>query len=325
MPGSSSLGYVQNSPRLPTVVDEVHMTDMHTRMSRRPSPSPKPSCALPCDVTVPVPRRMLLGWNVGMFLFHSLLAFVTLYVGNRSLTVAIYKTALTFSYRDEEDESAGWDITPTYVTAGELPFTWLVATFFLLSALFHLLNATLLRRFYFAELERCRTPTRWIEYFLSAPVMIVLIAYGLGQRNRDMLVALFGLVAITMPFGYWIEVEGRPLSPTEWTKPLCSRLYPWFIGHVPQVFAWLLIIVPFYEAIGPIDATPWFVYFILWAELVFFFSFGVGSLVSQMVPPKRFYEGELVFQVLSLVSKGVLGLVLITNVLMLSSFDEIYE
>ncbi len=327
MPGSSSLGFVQSSPRLASVVDESHMDDQHHRLPRRsPAPLSISSSLRPEeDVRVPVPRRLLLGWNGAMFLFHSLLAFVTLYVGNRDLMVPIYRTVLEFSFRDEADESAGWDILPVYAPSGTLPLTWLVALFFLLSALFHLLNATLLQAFYLSELERCRTPTRWVEYFLSAPVMIVLIAYGLGQRGRDVLIALFGLVAITMPFGYWTEVEGRPLSQTQWTKPLCRRLYPWFLGHVPQLFAWGLILLQFYEGFAGSDQVPWFVYLILWAELLFFFSFGVGSLVSQLAPPARFYQGELVFQVLSLVSKGVLGLVLITNVLMLSSFDDIYE
>lgn len=47
--------------------------------------------------------------------------------------------------------------------------------------------------------------------------------------------------------------------------------------------------------------------------------------MSQWYAPKYFYRGEVAFQVLSLVSKGLLGLVLITNVLMLSSFDDLYE
>ena len=141
-----------------------------------------------------------------------------------------------------------------------------------------------------------------------------------------MLIALFGLVAITMPFGYWTEVEGRPLSQTRSGRSRCAA------GSTLGSSATSLnssrgglILLQFYEGFAGSDQVPWFVYLILWAELLFFFSFGVGSLVSQLAPPARFYQGELVFQVLSLVSKGVLGLVLITNVLMLSSFDDIYE
>ena len=66
-------------------------------------------------------------------------------------------------------------------------------------------------------------------------------------------------------------------------------------------------------------------YVILWAELALFFSFGLGSLVSQLAPPRYFYRGELLFQVLSLVSKGLLGGLLLSQVLMLSRFEEAYD
>ena len=123
MPGSSSLGFVQSSPRLASVVDESHMDDQHHRLPRRsPAPLSISSSLRPEeDVRVPVPRRLLLGWNGAMFLFHSLLAFVTLYVGNRDLMVPIYRTVLEFSFRDEADESAGWDILPVYAPSGTLP------------------------------------------------------------------------------------------------------------------------------------------------------------------------------------------------------------
>ena len=310
---------MQNSPRAPA--DETPRAPQPLSIAM-PSSSSRSSSS---TVRVPVPRTLLLSWNASMALFHAALAFTTLYVGNRDLSVPVYKTVLDFQLRDSSDESAGWDLIPTYQSAGELPLTWLVALFFILSSVFHFLNATLLRGYYLSELEQCRTPTRWIEYFFSAPVMVLLIAYSLGQRNRDVLIASFGLIAITMPFGYWIEVEGRPASLTEWSASRARRLYPWVLGHVPQIFAWAIILLQFYDGADPVDRTPWFVHLILWAELAFFFSFGVGSLVSQLAAPAQFYRGELAFQVLSLVSKGVLGLVLITNVLMLSAFEEIYD
>ena len=67
---------------------------------------------------------------------------------------------------------------------------------------------------------------------------------------------------------------------------------------------------------------PSFVYVILWVELVLFFSFGFVALAQLLLPPKHFWRGELAFQVLSLVSKGLLGILLISNVLVLSSFDD---
>lgn len=268
-----------------------------------------------------------------MVLFHASLAAVTLSLGNLDLTVPLYKTLLDFVPRTEAAsggegarELRGWDLIPSYGPGGELNLTVLVGTFFLLSALFHLLNATALRSFYLAELARCRTPTRWIEYSLSAPIMILVIAYGLGIRDRGTIVAIAVLVGITMPFGYWTETVARPASETEWTLPLATRLGPWVLGHVPQTAAWFLIVWQFYDSVADAtDRVPWFVPVILWGELVLFFSFGAAALLSQLYAPRYFYRGELLFQVLSLGSKGLLGGLMISNVLMLSRFDEIYD
>ena len=126
-----------------------------------------------------------------------------------------------------------------------------------------------------------------------------------------------------MPYGYWVEQIARPASADAWTRPLGARLLPWFVGHVPQVAAWVLVLLQFYDG-GASARAPGFVHAILWAQLALFFSFGGASLLSQALPPRHFYRGELLFQALSLVSKGLLGGLLIANVLMLSSFEEAF-
>jgi hypothetical protein len=272
-----------------------------------------------------LPARRLVRWNAAMFAVHAALATTTLLVGNRDLTVPLYRAVLTF--RVDPDAAPAWELVPTYEESWGLPFTWLTAVFFLLSALAHLLNATLLRGLYLRALADCLTPLRWIEYFFSAPLMIVLVGYTLGIRDRAVTVANAALVATTMPFGYWTEQLARPASPDAWTRPLCVRLVPFLLGHVPQCAAWLLILLQFYDGVAEQaeDRTPAFVYAILWAELVLFFSFGAASLLSQLLPPRLFYRGEILFQVLSLVSKGLLGGILLSFVLMASSYEEAIE
>ena len=153
--------------------------------------------------------------------------------------------------------------------------------------------------------------------------MFVLIAYSMGTRSAETIAATAVLVAITMPFGYWVETVARPLSMEVWSAPLSARLTPWALGHIPQVTAWGIVIGQLYNS--DLTGVPWFVYCILWIELLFFFSFGLASLWSQLVTPRNWYKGEIGFQVLSLLSKGVLGLLLLSNVLMLSQFDDVYN
>ena len=164
------------------------------------------------------------------------LAAATLALGRLDLEVPLFYTVSNFSLRNESDPSAGWDLTPLYQpTDGGLPMTPLVAAFFVLSALAHLLNGSLLYNYYVAQLQRCYTPTRWVEYFFSAPLVQLLVAVTLGVRDRSLLLAFVFLTAITMPFGYWVEMIGRPRTPTAWRRPLSERLAPYWLGHVPQV------------------------------------------------------------------------------------------
>jgi len=61
-------------------------------------------------------------------------------------------------------------------------------------------------------------------------------------------------------------------------------------------------------------------------ELVVFWSFGLIQLVVTALPSPRHYPyGELAYQIMSLVSKGLLGIILIANILMLSSYADVYN
>lgn len=325
MPQSSSLGILgTGSSNMEVQFQAMSVPQRNAIVTV--SPSDPPPVATASIVVQKIPRMTLTAWNAAMFLFHAGLATLTLVLGNRDLEVDVYKAGVDFRYTNIEGDGEPWELVPVFLPAGTLLFTWWVASFFILSSLFHLLNCTILRSYYLSRLERCYTPTRWTEYFFSASVMIVIIAYSLGIRDRDTLISVAALVATTMPFGYWVETIARPASATEWSTPLSSRLYPWIVGHVPQTVAWVLIILRFYDgAMTSEDRAPAFVHAILWLELVLFFSFGLASLASQLYPPHMFYRGEIIFQILSLVSKGLLGILLIANVLMLTRFEEIYN
>lgn len=268
-------------------------------------------------------RTLLFRWNAAMTLFHAALAVTTLAVGDPSLSVETFKPVLNFT---SVNNSAGraWKLTPVFAPADGLYFTAIVVSFFLLSAVFHFGNAFVWRDYYLRQLNACLTPTRWIEYSFSAPLMQLAVAYTLGVRDRAALFSTAILVATTMPFGYWTEMIARPSSPDTWSQPLSVRLLPWALGHVPQAAAWTLIFLQFYDGASSQDEMPDFVHAILFGEFVLFFSFGAAAFLSQLGPPRLFYRGELGFQVLSLVSKGLLGILLMTNVLIYSSFDDIY-
>jgi hypothetical protein len=259
-----------------------------------------------------------------MFLFHAALLTLTLVLGERDLKVKLYLTNLTF-VESPNGTSPRFQLFPNYYQSGELYLTWLVAAFFACSAIAHFGNAILWRKFYESNLEDCRVTSRWIEYFFSAPIMILAIAYGAGIREQNILIAIALLIASTMPFGYLTEVYSKPISDVEWCQSLSSRLIFHFLGYIPQLTAWYIIVFSFYN--GSSDANegpPDFVYLIIWLELVLFFSFGFVQLVQIFSYPRNYYKGEIAYQWLSLISKGLLGALLLSNVLVLGSNESAY-
>jgi len=268
-----------------------------------------------------------------MSVFHTVLMIVTLVAGNLDLRVPVYGSSVALKV--DGNNSRSWALTPdTDNRAGWFYLTYLVALFFFLSAFAHLGNAFLWRPHYEYALERAYAPFRWIEYSGSASVMVLILAYTSGTILNPVLVSLFALTFITMTFGHLHEVICRPASLDEWvSSSKLWRLQGHLMGYVPQCFAWGLIIAQFMEAGGAstTDANgekrqmPTFVYAIVFGEMLIFWGFGVVQLIVSLRPPSKYYEGEIAYMWLSLFSKGFLGLIVLSNVLMLGSFTEIYE
>jgi hypothetical protein len=279
--------------------------------------------------TTGIPFHRIRAWNAAMALFHSTFFVVTMTLGNVDLRVDLYATNVTFV--DNVNRTSGSEprflLLPSYrETELFVPLTIVVATFFAVTAFAHVGNAFLWRRFYEGQLALCRCPTRWIEYAVSASVMITVIAIGAGVREYTLLFAIGALIGTTMSFGLLTEVIATCDANGEWRAPLPARLTPHLMGYVPQLCAWLIILVGFYDDTGFGDReAPWFVYLILWIELALFFSFGLVQLVQQLRSPAVYWQGEIAYLVLSLVAKGALGVIILANVLMLSSFEEAFE
>jgi len=299
--------------------------------------SPDPDAPL----RLPVPASKLLKWNAAMTLFHAIFAAITLAVGNLDLRVPVYGSGVKLIVGGKNGTAVGTDAEDGFALKPDfseratwLYLTWAVACFFLLSCFFHLGNALLWRPLYLRALASGYAPFRWIEYSFSASVMILILAYTSGTTTLPVLVSLFGFTAITMSFGHLHEVVCRPKSLDEWAiSSKLERLQAHLMGYVPQIFAWALVVGQFLEAGGSSTTDskgeksqmPSFVYGIVFGELLIFWGFGLVQLVVSLRPPAKYYQGEIVYMWLSLLAKGVLGLLVLSNVLVLGSFTDIYK
>lgn len=182
-----------------------------------------------------------------------------------------------------------------------------VAAFSLLSAAFHFLAASPWGYpRYVAELAAHRNRFRWVEYSLSASLMIVLVAGITGISDVAALLALFGVNASMILFGWLMETTSRPGMATSWT--------PFVFGSIAGAVPWIAITI--YLA-GAGDGMPGFVYGIFGSIFVLFNCFAVNQWLQYRARGRwrDYLHGERVYIALSLVAKSLLAWQIYANVL----------
>ena len=179
---------------------------------------------------------------------------------------------------------------------------WGVALFFGLSALFHFVVA--LPPFnarYVAGLVAKHNTFRWVEYSISSSVMIVLIVQIIGITDVAALMAIFGVNASMILFG-WLQEK--------YEQPGSGGWLPFIFGCIAGIVPWLVILL-FVIAPGSTSGAqpPAFVYGIVISLFVLFNIFAVVQFL-QYKPVGRwsnYLVGEKAYIVLSLVAKSALA------------------
>ena len=178
----------------------------------------------------------------------------------------------------------------------------LVATFLFLSALAHALIALpRIYEWYSRNLEKGINYARWMEYSVSASVMIVVIAMLVGIYDIASLILIFALNATMILFGLMMELHNQTTEKTNWT----SFWFGTFAGIVPWVAIFLYLIGSGNGEGGP----PGFVYGIFVSIFLFFNVFAVNMVLQykKAGPWKDYLYGERTYVVLSLFAKSALA------------------
>ncbi|HUC87405.1 MAG TPA: heliorhodopsin HeR [Candidatus Saccharimonadales bacterium] len=213
---------------------------------------------------------------------------------SKSFAVPVTGTYLRFS-------NVTRHLEPATKTLFNIQLPWLIAIFFFLSAAAHLIIATVYNRRYNQNLAHGINKARWIEYSLSASVMMVAIGLLVGIYDASSLVMLFALVSIMNLMGLVMEVHNQTTARTNWL----SYLIGCWAGLVP----WLVI--AFYLWLGHFQGSsaPTFVYWIFVSIFIFFSCFAVNMLLQyrKVGPWKDYLYGERVYMILSLVAKSLLA------------------
>jgi hypothetical protein len=177
---------------------------------------------------------------------------------------------------------------------------WGVFAFLAISALSLLLIASPPGfRWYKRNLLQNRNYGRWIEYFFSSSIMIVLISQICGIADIAALLAIFGINACMILFGALQEKYEQPGKPN-WI--------PFWFGSFAGIVPWIAIVI-YTIAPGLNVSPPGFVYGIIASLFVFFNCFAINMVLQykKVGPWKDYLFGEKVYIILSLTAKALLA------------------
>lgn len=192
-------------------------------------------------------------------------------------------------------------LEPTTKTLFDVSLPLLVAAFFFLSAVAHFTIVTLYHRLYVRNLAKGINKARWIEYSLSASVMIVAISLLVGIYDIMSVVMLFALTAIMNLMGLVMEVHNQTTKKTSWLS--------YWIGCLAGAVPW--VVIAFYLWLGADSGSkaPDFVYWIFVSIFLFFNCFALNMVLQykKIGPWKEYLYGERAYIILSLVAKSLLA------------------
>ena len=166
---------------------------------------------------------------------------------------------------------------------------------------------------------------RWVEYSLSAPAMVVLVAISTGERGVTTLLTIAILTSLTQLCGHLSERANRQRAGSE-RRPGLG--WPFLCGVGMQTIVWALILQRFVSTVSAgTGKPPDFVYAIVACEVVLFCSFAavhVWHTHAAAVRPAQtaHVKAEVFYIILSFASKAVLGGVLLYFVLGLERFED---
>ena len=185
----------------------------------------------------------------------------------------------------------------------DLPIGPAVALFFLMSAIAHFTMAFPARRWYEAHLARGQNPIRWVEYSFSSSVMIVVIAALAGVQEVGTLIAIFGVNAAMILFGWSMEIANEGRDRPQWLH--------YVFGCIAGVVPWMVIFATILISATEPNSAP-IPAFVIAIFVTLFISFNVFA-INQVLQYRKvgrwrdYLYGERAYMLFSLIAKSLLA------------------
>jgi hypothetical protein len=187
----------------------------------------------------------------------------------------------------------------------------LVTLFFGVTSAAHFAYAINYNSFYINEVVKDgRNRFRWVEYGISATIMMIIIAFSSGVKDAYTIVMIAAAVASVMFTGYWFEQLPKSFSRAEKSVPI-------FVGFFLLFSVFLVVWWSFndrvedYKAIAASenaeDEFPSWIRYMIFVLFAFYASFGFVPVAQLVFPSASFIRFEGVYLVLSVAAKATLG------------------
>ncbi len=241
----------------------------------------------------------LFRWNAVLSALHfvQFLAILGLsFARDPIVTSPIVSTYLRF-------DEASRTLVPAQRSVWDLPIGPAVALFFLISSIAHITVALPARRWYETHLARGQNPARWMEYAFSSSLMIVVIAALSGVRDLGAMIAIFGVNAAMILFGWSMEIANEGRGKAQWQH--------YIFGCIAGVVPWVVIGAALLTSATEPGAAPipGFVIAIFVSLFVAFNVFAVNMVLqyAKLGGWRDYLYGERAYMLFSLVAKTLLA------------------
>lgn len=193
----------------------------------------------------------------------------------------------------------------------DFPIAIGVAVFSGLSALAHFWIVGPGYKRYATDLSNMRNIARWIEYSVSSTLMIVLISLINAVWDVIALIAIAGVNAAMILFG-WLQEK--------YEEPGKGGLRPFWFGCIAGAVPWIAMFWLLFSP-GSTNEPPGFVYGIVFSLFAFFNSFALVQWLQykQIGRFRDYLVGERTYITLSFVAKSALAWQIFAGVLATSS------
>jgi hypothetical protein len=172
-----------------------------------------------------------------------------------------------------------------------------------MSALAHFSMAFLIRGRYEGWLARGMNPIRWVEYSFSSSVMIVVIAALAGVQEVGTLIAIFGVNACMILFGWSMEIASEGRERPQWLH----YVFGCIAGAVPWIVIGATLLISATEPGAA--AIPGFVIAIFVTLFLFFNVFAINMVLQyrKIGRWRDYLYGERAYMLFSLFAKSALA------------------